>query len=300
METEHYYHMFANGDDAKDFIISEADFISAFNRFAVCAFMTGATAVASSVEDSHSHALLWGAFDRCNRFKELYESLSIRHIVQTRGSADGVSIHYEICEITDESYLMNVGTYVICQPTKDGKAILPEHYRYSTAALYFKGKYSILPWLIDENGNQCQPGTLGSLTTRERLRICGTKNTLPDAWLVCNGFILPTNYVDISRFESIYRTHKCFRVFSSSSKKQDEIILNRMSMARGVVIEDLDARQLCEELCIEMFGKKTTRHLTPQQRIILAQHLRRKYHLAFRQITFLVHVPESELRKYVR
>lgn len=300
METEHYYHMFANGDDAKDFITSEEDFISAFNRVAVCAHLTGVTVLGFSVEDSHSHKLLKGTLEKCNEFKDRYERLSVRHIAKTRGSAEGVNIHYELCEVDEESYLMHVGTYVICQPTKDGKPVLPEHYRYSTAALYFRGKYSILPWLIDDNEDQCRPVTLGSLTIRERQKICGTKATLPDEWLVCNGFILPTNYVNVRMFEGIYRTPNCFRVFSCSTRKQDEVILSRMSEVRGVNIADLEARQLCREACAELFGRSTTRHLTAQQRISLAQHLRRKYHLAYRQLDFLVHVPQSELRKYVR
>lgn len=300
METEHYYHMFANGDDAKDFITSEREFKSAVNRFAVCAYVTGAVVLSFSVEDSHPHALLWGTFEKCNRFKELYEKMSLKSIARNRGSAAGVNLHCELYEVSDESYLLNVGTYTIVQPTKDGKSVMPYDYRYGTGSLYFRGKYSVLPWLIDENEHQIDPVPLSSLTLRERRSICGTRIQLPDEWLVCNGFILPVNYVDVIRFESIYYTSKRYLAFLSRNKNKDQLIISRMAEVRGVMVEDLEARRLCEELCGELFGKKTTRHLNVEQRILLAQTLRNRYHLAYRQLDFLVHIPESEIRKYVR
>lgn len=49
--TRHYYHMFANGDDATDFITTESEFKAALNRIAVCANLSNATILAASIED---------------------------------------------------------------------------------------------------------------------------------------------------------------------------------------------------------------------------------------------------------
>lgn len=297
---EHFFHMFANGDDAKNFITSEQEFKLAFNRFGVCAYLTGATVISFSVEDTHPHALLWGTRSACTRFKEMYECLSLKSIARRRGTTKGVLLECELDEISDESYLMNVGTYTIVQATKDGKAIMPYDYRYGTGALYFRSRHSILPWLVDDNGTACSPMPLSSLTQYQRREICGTREYLPSNWLVCNGFILPTNYVDIERFESIYRTHNCFRAFLSSKKSQDTAIMNRMSDIRGVTIEDLEAKHLCADACRSLFGRNATTHLDTQQRISLARTLRIRYRLSYRQLSALVHLPETELRKYVR
>ena len=298
--AEHYYHMFANGDDAKNFITSQQEFKSSFNRFGVCSFLSGAVVVSFSEEETHPHGLLWGTYAQCLKFAQTYETMSVRSIAKRRGSAKDVNFHLELEEITDESYLMNVATYTIVQPTKDGKAVMPYDYEYGTGPLYFRNPKTVLPWLIDDDGNICTPVPLGSLTLRQRREICGTRTPMPDEWLVCNGFILPTSFVDIKRFESIYRTHNCYRAFLCSKKSQDEAILNRMSAIRGVVIDDLEARKLCAESCIQLFGRTATTHLTAQERIVLARHLRNQYRLSFRQLSKLVHVPESELRKYVK
>ena len=53
MEKEHYYHMFANGDDAKNFITDESEFKAAFNRFALCQYLTGAVALSQHLRKQY-------------------------------------------------------------------------------------------------------------------------------------------------------------------------------------------------------------------------------------------------------
>lgn len=300
MDQRRYYHMFANGDDARNFITTEAEFKSAFNRFGVCAFLTGAVVVSFSVEDSHPHSILFGTYEVCLNFKTLFERMSIKSIVQHRGSADGVRLYCELAEISDEAYLMNAAAYTIVQATKDGKAVMPYDYLYGSGALYFRSSHSVLPWLVDDNGKVSEPLLFGNLNYREKKVICCSRAVIPDEWLVCNGFILPTNYVDIRRFESIYRTHNCFRAFLSSGKKRDEQVLERMASVRGIMVEDIEARRIGEEVCMELFGQRSSRHLDVDQRLRFAQSLRSKYCLSFRQLSFLVRIPEIELRKFIR
>lgn len=296
-----YFHMFANGDDARNFIETEEEFKAAFNRFAVCHLLSGAAVLSFSVEDSHPHALLRGSTEACNRFKTLYEKMSVCSIARKRGSLGDVALHCELYEIDNEQYLMNVAAYTITQATKDGKAVMPYDYRFGTGALYFRSKYSILPWLVNEDGVIQLPLKFGMLRVRDQRIVCPTRKiTIPDDWLVCNGFVLPENYVDIKGFESIFRTHNCFRAFLSSGKAKDDAIFEKMSETRGIYIEDLEARRLCSECCRRLYGRVTTQSLSPEERITLARYLRREYHISYRQLTFLTKVSESELRKYVR
>lgn len=297
---EHYYHMFANGDDAKNFITEESEFRTAFNRFGVCQYRTGVKVLSFSVEDSHPHALLHGTYEDCLAFKDLYQDLSLRSIARRRGSQDGVNLNCEIYRVSSEQYLMNVAAYTIIQATKDGKSIMPYDYLYGTGPLYFRSRHTVLPWLINDAGEMCTPCRIADLTVRERLAVCATRAELPQEWLVCNGFILPTNYIDVKGFEKIFRTHNCFRVFLSSNKSKDEPILEHMAEARGILIEDLEARQLCRQACQSLFNKESTRPLSPEQRISLARHLRHDHHLSIRQLSFLTHISELELRKYIR
>lgn len=297
---EKYYHMFANGDDAKNFITSEDEFKAAMNRFAICGFQCGVQTVSASVEDSHPHALLWGGYPQCMKYAHMYEDLSLRCIRKRRGSEDGVKLHCELYEIDDEQYLKNVAVYTIIQATKDGKSIMPYDYKYGTGALYFRSKGAIMPWHIDENGIVRRPRPISDLTYREKRIICGSLTEVPDTWQVCNGFITPESYIDIRRFESIYKTHNCYRTFLGNNKYKDEEILQKMVDTRGVFLEDLEARRICGDLCEQLFHRSTTRMLSTDERILLAKTLRRTYHLSYRQLATLIKIPESELRVYVK
>ena len=127
-----------------------------------------------------------------------------------------------------------------------------------------------------------------------------SRKKVPDNWLVCNGFLLPQNYIDVELFESIYQTHNCYRVFLSNSKKKDDAVTTKMSKVRGMMIEDIEARKISAAVCYSLFHKHSSRWLNTNQRLELAQELRRQYYLSFRQLSTLCRLPETEIRKYVR
>ena len=86
----------------------------------------------------------------------------------------------------------------------------------------------------------------------------------------------------------------------SSPRKREEEMLRRMSEQRGVMLEDMEARKVCGDVCKKMFGTRDPRRLDAPQRIALAQELRRQYRMTFRQLATVVRLPESEIQAYVR
>ena len=292
MHSKQFYHICANGADARNFIVCPGDYYAAFNLIAVCAANNARVFVISfSIEDSHPHMLLWGI-----------ERLYRHYVAATRKNGADLYLHCELYPIgDDEDYLRNVAIYTVIQPTKDGKPVMHYDYRWGTGSLYFRSQYYTPVWFFDEDGTIRQPERFGdqdSLTKRALLH--SRMYTIPDDWWVCNGFILPTNCIDVARFERIYQTHNRYRVFLSSPQKREEEMLRRMAEFRGVMMEDLDARKVCGDLCKQLFGTRDPRRLDTTQRITLAQQLRRQYRLTFRQLATLVRLPEVEIRTYVR
>ena len=86
----------------------------------------------------------------------------------------------------------------------------------------------------------------------------------------------------------------------SSGKNKYTDVLDKMASVRGIMIDDLQARTLCEATCMELFGRKGTRHITPEQRMNLARELYKKYTLSTRQLSILTKLPEEEICKYIR
>ncbi|MBQ8060316.1 MAG: hypothetical protein IJ205_00020 [Bacteroidales bacterium] len=300
--NKEYFHVCAKGADSRNFIISKADYFAAFNLIGVCAANSEAVVVSFSIEDSHPHFLLWGTKMECSRFKVLFETLYIHYAAATRKGGADLVLRCELYPIGDDlDYLRNVAVYTIIQATKDGKSVMPYDYPWGTGSMYFRNGYYTPVWLFDENGSIHEPVPFASYGAREKRVLLHTRSyTIPDQWLVCNGIILPVNYVDVAKFESIYVTFNRFRVFLASPRSREEAMLTRMAEEKGVMLEDLEARKVCGDCSKMMFGTSDPRRLDPRDRISLAQQLRRQFRLTFRQLATLVRLPETEVRTFVQ
>jgi len=294
-ETYGYYHMFANGNDAKGFIICQEDYYAAFNRVGICAYNSKANVLSFSIEDTHPHILLYGTSKQCLEFKLLYERSTRHYIAATRGSIDGVVFDCSLKFINNEQYLIQVGVYTIYQCTKDGKASMPYYYLWGTGSMYFKGQASISLWRIQSENTLAPTTTISELTYRERRKLLRSHMTVPGNWIVSNGFLLPENYIAVELFEQIYRTPNRFRVFLASNSKKDDAMMLRIASGKGVQLEDFEARRLCKEICKQFYNKETTRWLSTEQRLMVAKTLKRKYQLSLRQLSMLTRIPEKEL-----
>ncbi len=300
METENYYHLFANGDEAKNLIVSESDYYAAFNLIGVCAANTAVKVVSFSVEDSHPHVLLFGRKSDCHEFMSMYERSIMHHIVESRKTTDGVVLMFDMYPVTNDEYLRNVAVYTIIQPTKDGKSIMPFDYPWGSGALYFRPSWMASVWQLYPDGRMGVPYQAVSISKRHLQSILYSKREIPGNWLICNGFLLPSNYVATDLFEGIFVTHNCYRVFLGNSSRKNEMVINRMVKIHGIILEDYEARRISENVCMSLFGKRTARWLTPQQRLVLARNLKRERNMTLRQIATLSRLPESELKKYLK
>lgn len=295
-----YYHIFSNGDDAKDFILGKADYIAALNRLGVCAAQCDCRVIAFDIEDTHFHLLLYGTEEECIRFYKLFRKLSMMHISR-RADRNDAELRITMYEISDIDYLLNVMLYVTTQPTKDGRSVMYYDYVWGSGPLYFRGEKVILPWYIDSNGLVNKPIRAGSMTVNQKRRILKTKNlTVPDDWLVCNGILLPENYVDVKAYEGIVRTHNRYRCFAANGRDKDKAVMDAMSRHRGVELDEAEARRATVSISKELFGLNDIRILNTDQRLVLAGELRKRYHIGLSQISRRVHLPEAEVRKYIK
>lgn len=295
-----FYHLFANGSDASNFIVSEQDFIFQFNLIGVCAYCSKVKVAAFSIEETHPHFLLYGTEEQCLIFKDMYKRSSIRHIATTRGSSDGVCLNFEIYHIDDTRYLRNVAAYVITQSTKDGKPVMFYDYKWGSGSMYFRKRNHIPIWLVDNEtisiNSTC---TLSDLDYKTRQGLCG-RHRLPDHWIICNNLILPNNYIDVSLFENIFKTYNCFRVFTGASNKQSEEITETMSEIRGVEYNDYEARELASRLAFDAFKSRDILRLDIKERLKLSFILKRRHKMSTRQLSVVCRVPESEIKKYIK
>ena len=294
-----YYHLCSDGELTPRFITGDHDFRIVFNLIGVSAAHCDAIILSFSIEDTHLHSLLYGTRESCVCFKTLFEESWLHHVGRVRGTRKGAEIDLDIIPVDTRDYLMSVGTYTIVQPTKDGKQVMPYDYRWGTGSMYFRGSGHRSIWSLDEQGDRIDPVRAGELSRHQLKQVLGTHRSIPSHWQICNGILLPDNYVDVVHYERIYQTANCYRVFLASNRNKDQLVQQRIAEFRGVAIDDAEARQLCKEFVQSKFGIKDIRRLDGQQRIMVAQQLRRQYKLSARQIASLVHLEYAEVCKYV-
>jgi len=228
----------------------------------------------------------------------MYELSSVRHIISSRGTGDNVRLNCELTLVDSDDYLLSVAAYVIIQPTKDGKRVMPYDYRWGTGSMYFRSPDHRSIWTKDKSG-ECLPICKYSDLTASQKRHLTNDRHIPDDWLVCNGIILPDNYVAIHLFEQIYKTCNSFRVFCGMNRKKSTEVVDKMASVRGISLEDVEVRKLCSDLAYELFNSRDIRRMAVDKRCLLAREMRFRYHLSFRQLSTLTRLPEEEIRKYV-
>lgn len=301
MNKRTYYHIYSNGADARNLISCTRDAEVAFNRIAVCAAeFPEVEVVAANVLDTHVHILTYGTLSDSAGFKERYVYLTRHYIYHRKGPDKDDRFHMDIYEAEDDAYLKNLGAYVVIQPTKDRKKVMYYDYLYGTGSLYFRNSNVVPVWLVNEDGSVSESTRFGDIPRRDQIRILGTRiGIVPDSWQVCKDIVLPTNYINIARFENIYKTHNAFRAFSSSGGKADQEISDKMTGIRGVDLEESEAREICKNIMFKKFNVGDLRKLDGKQRMEIAWELRKSYKCGISQISRRVHLPEAELSKYL-
>jgi len=289
-----FVHMFSDGVLTPDLFVTESDYVAALNLLAVLSNEYDVSILGYGFEDTHVHILAKGIFENCDRMRAEYQRM-IRRILQYSSC-----FSLEMEPVLDESYLKNVGAYVICQSTKDGKRIMQYDNKWSSASLYFRSGMNDLLWRMTADGEMKAVLHMSQIKVCQRRQMFHTRRHLPLSWDVCDGLILPSSFVNVQGFESIYCTHNAFRTFCGGSRKSDILILDSMAEHYGVNMEEDEARYACKRTCLDMFGFSDIRRLTIPQRIQLARDLRKVFHMSYPQLARRVHLPEMEIRRYVR
>ncbi len=245
---KNYFHLYSYGAKTPDLFTSLSDFTYAVNLLAVLSFQHGISIIAYSIQDTHLHIIAFGEIEACLLFRrEIQRLLRRKH---------GFSFELEMETVGNDAYLKRVCSYVICQATKDGKRYMPYDYPWSSASLYFRTGIKDSLWRYD-NGKHKEVVKMSGIGTRKQREMFHTRNRLPEEWEVCEGMIMPSSFVNIGQFESIYRTHNAFRTFCGSGKNSDSIILDSMAEYHGVNLEENEARLLTAEKCKDLQKQRT-------------------------------------------
>lgn len=286
-EMKGYYHVSSHGLERNDIFKNREDFIAGMNDIAICVLGFDVVILCFCLMSNHFHFVLYGTLDECRRFSDEYKRRCAMRMRFSSGEVQGMrEVKVQIGIIESHEYLENVIAYVLRNPLAAGIFIMPYHYEWSSASLYF-------------NGNVRSSGMkLNDMSERSRFRILKSRATIPDHYMADEkGMILPSCYVETDIVEKIFR-HPA-RLMMLLAKKIENDVEIRLGIADIISMTDQDILTQMNELIQKEFQKEAISQLTMEQRIRLCILLKKNFKAGVKQIARLTRLDPDIVSKVV-
>ena len=273
-----YYHVCSSGLEKNLIFACDEDFISGVNDIAICLTKFDVIIVCFCLMSNHFHFIIFGEYANCCEFASEYKR---RCGIRMRNAKNEVNalqnIQIELNEISDKEYLENAIAYVLRNPVAAKINMMPYHYPWSSADIYFRGT------------SLTRGISVNQLSERKRHRILKSKLPLPDEYLIDErGMILPESFVDVKITEELFR-HPSRLLFALAKKVEPEVEL-KFGIADRILYTDAELKSLVNEIVVNDFGVRSLSSLTGQQKIKLCVLMRKNYNASAKQISRITRI----------
>ena len=292
IKIKNCWHFSTDGNAVDAMFEDEDDFVAGMNRVFVVVQGYHVVILAFSLMDTHLHFILYGTFEECNRFMHEYVRQTSWYVSRTHHEAnklDGVPIRHQPVE--DDFYLKTVICYTLKNAPVGGIMFNALDYPWSSGPLYFKrpGLWSSPRWMDDMEG----PSPMGIVKHRQTLRT--RKDDLArHGHRMVGPLVFPGEYVAYEIVERIFKTCKSFNYFLCITREEDVDARGGSISLLSIPMQEM--RQHKNEVCQELFGTKSVKSLSTEQRLRLARTLRRRYNSSFKQIARLSGLVYEEVK----
>lgn len=273
-----YYHISSRGLERNDIFKSREDFIAGMNDVSITLLGFDLRILCFCLMSNHFHFVLYGTLGDCRRFSEEYKRKCAIRMWRHNGDVKGMKdVDIRINRITSNEYMENVIAYVLRNPLAAGITIMPLHYSWSSAAVYFCG-------------DKIPAGkVLNDMSARKRWRLLESRQNLPDHYVVNDeGMILPLCYVDREMVEKIFRHPS--RLMMALARKIETDVEILFGAAESVSMTDQEILTELPSLLQKEFGKESLAQLSMEQRVMLCLMLNRNFKAGIKQIARLTHL----------
>lgn len=274
---ENHWHICTDGLEKNVIFKSDTDYIYGMNSIPVCAAGNQVTILAFCLMSNHVHFIVHGKEDNCRKFITQYKK---RLTALTNLSSTDVCIKH----INDDDYLMKAIGYVLRNPVSAGIRLMPYHYDWSSASLYFKKP---------DSGRVGKK--IGTLSYRSKRELLHSQTTLLDEYILAEkGLILPECYVDFEYVENLFRSPA--RLMYAMSRNENMEMELSGDILHKTKHSDEELSGTIKELCEEIFQKSSADLLSIEDRYRLAKILHKRYRLSRKQLARLTMTEPSLLK----
>ena len=281
-----YYHYCSKGFKSEILFNSVEEFVAGINRIAVCVALSlkqgmPVVVLAYCLMDNHFHFILYGTESDCDSFASNYKKLTSMWVVEHRGQP--LAEHIDVGHWFIPPYkLAEKIVYVLRNPVAAGLRVTPQGYRWSSAFLMFSDWSPVAATSVRD------------MSVRHIQKLCSSRVTLPNDWLIVDGMIWPGSFVAIASAEKPFNTIGNF-MFDLNNGKIDRETEEEM-MAESFSLPDSELRIRAVQLGIEFFRKEKISRCTPEERLKLARLLRNELKCNAKQLARVLHLNPEELQ----
>ena len=282
-----YFHVSSHGLETNDIFKNREDFIQGMNDIALCVLGYDVCILAFCLMSNHFHFVLYGEREECRKFSEEYKRRCAIRMRQRAGEVKGLKeIEIRLDSIAMKEYLENAIAYVLRNPIIAGIRVMPYHYMWSSACLYFGPAI-------------CFKGEkLNEMSERKRFRILRSRLEIPDSYIVDEkGMIHPSCYVKIDMVERVFR-HPA-RLLALLGRKVENDVELGFGITQYVTMTDQELLTQMNELVKLEFGKISMYQLTMEERVKLCLLLKRNFGAGVKQIARLTRLSPVVVEKVV-
>lgn len=273
-----YYHVCSLGLEKNLLFSDDQDFVTGVNDIAISLLKFDIKLICYCLMSNHFHFILYGEKQVCCDFANEYKRrCGIRLRINKMEVNALHNLIITVNELDNIEYLENAIAYVLRNPLAAKIIIMPYHYQWSSADLYFRGP------------SQSKGDLINNLPERKRYRILKTRIDLPSHYMVDDkGMILPECFVDKELTERIFRHPS--RLMLLLAKRIESDIEQKFGVAERISFSDSELKSLVNELIHNEFGAFGLSGLTAQQKIELCHMMRKNFNASIKQISRIARI----------
>lgn len=274
-----YYHVSSHGLERNLIFKSEKDFITGVNDLAICLLKFNVRLLCYCLMDNHFHLILEGLQSECTSLVLEYKRICAMRMRYNAGEVNALqNVDIQFNRIDNNDYLESAIAYVLRNPLAARIIMMPHHYPWSSADIYFKGSRR-------EHGIK-----LNDMPERKRYRILKSKARVPDNYLIDEqGMILPECFVDTKEVEDIFKHPS--RLMLLLAKKIEAELEIAIGITQRITHSDSAIKTMTLELIHDIFHVKSINQLTMEQKIRLCPMMKRNFCASNKQIARITRLP---------
>ena len=286
------WHFYTSGESIDAMFYTQEDFNDGMNRIFTVINTYEVLLLSFVLMDTHVHFILYGELEASSRFVHEYirrTSMYLNSKYKKRNALSHIQISHQI--IDDDRYLKSAICYVVKNPVNAGLPYCAWDYPWSSGPLYFRhaDSWTTPKWRL---------GTEDLIIKNEEIRkLIKSRVRIQPCIRVIDGIISPSQYVSVDIVERIFRSHKAYNYFLSTTKDVD--IESRGGAISNLTVPLSEMRNNRRILMGELFGMTELRRLNTTQRLHLAKCMKTRYNCSTKQIAKLSGLIYDEVKDYL-